>query len=141
MHVMEIFFLLFKEQILISHPLPNPYPPSLPPLILHPWSCVYSVHQLWPILVGDAQNKKGRETKSKLVHVGCHRRLHGIQTDGRGRGPARNTHAQKVRGARHSSFGGTYVIKNQKSISGAERVYHRSIAGESMPRHSLESSR
>ena len=30
---------------------------------------------------------------------------------------------------RHSRFGGTFVVANQKSIAGTERVYHRPIAG------------
>ena len=42
---------------------------------------------------------------------------------------ARRQRAQKNRGTRHSSFGGTFVVKNQKSISGKERVYHRPLAG------------
>ena len=43
---------------------------------------------------------------------------------------ARRLKAQRSRGTRHSSFGGTFVVKNQKSISGKERVYHRPLAGE-----------
>lgn len=42
---------------------------------------------------------------------------------------ARKTQAQQIRGTRHSSFGGTFVVKNQKSISGGERVYHKPLAG------------
>ena len=42
---------------------------------------------------------------------------------------ARRQKAQLIRGTRHSSFGGTFVVKNQKSISGKERVYHRPLAG------------
>ena len=30
---------------------------------------------------------------------------------------------------RHSRFGGTFVVKNQRSISGNDRVYHRPITG------------
>ena len=43
---------------------------------------------------------------------------------------ARRLKAQRSRGTRHSSFGGTFVVKNQKSISGKERVYHRPLAGK-----------
>ena len=43
----------------------------------------------------------------------------------------RRQKAQRNRGTRHSSFGGTFVVKNQKSISGKERVYHRPLAGMS----------
>ena len=38
--------------------------------------------------------------------------------------------AQQIRGTRHSFFGGTFVVKNQKSISGGERVYHKPLAGK-----------
>lgn len=42
---------------------------------------------------------------------------------------ARKKQAQQMRGTRHNSFGGTFVVKNQKSISGAERVYHKPLTG------------
>ena len=41
---------------------------------------------------------------------------------------SRKEHAQRIRGTRHSMWGGTFVIKNQKSISGGERVYHKPVA-------------
>ena len=34
--------------------------------------------------------------------------------------------------SRHSRFGGTFVVTNQKSIVGTERVYHRPVAGRHM---------
>ena len=41
----------------------------------------------------------------------------------------RRLRAERLRGTRHSFFGGTFVVKNHKSISGRERVYHKPIAG------------
>jgi timeless len=46
--------------------------------------------------------------------------------------------AEKIRSARHSRFGGTFVVKNQRSISGSERVYHRQIAGLNSHSYDLE---
>ena len=42
---------------------------------------------------------------------------------------ARRHKSQRLCGSRHPSFGGTFVVKNQKSISGGNRVYHRRLAG------------
>ena len=36
--------------------------------------------------------------------------------------------SRELRGARHSRFGGTFVVHNQKSISGKERVFHKPIS-------------
>ena len=46
----------------------------------------------------------------------------------------RKRKAQQFRGSRHSAFGGTFVVKDQKTISGQERVYHRPLAGQA-PSH------
>ncbi len=34
----------------------------------------------------------------------------------------------ELRGSRHSRFGGTFVVHNQKSISGKERIFHKPIS-------------
>ena len=44
--------------------------------------------------------------------------------------------SNQIRGSRHSRFGGTFIITNQKSISGGERVYHKPLAGEHV--HSVQ---
>ncbi len=43
---------------------------------------------------------------------------------------SRQTKSRQLCGSRHPSFGGTFVVKNQKSISGSHRVYHRKLASE-----------
>ena len=96
--------------------------------------------RLWPGQGVEEQLLRRRKMKSEKsplslsnLYTHTHTHTHSYSSmieEALAKEKARRLKAQRSRGTRHSSFGGTFVVKNQKSISGKERVYHRPLAGK-----------